>query len=74
MKKTITAVLVGGLLVATQAMASTQVSARVGDRVGAQAGTSSEFAGGVSAGLIFLAVTVASFALITQVNDDSESD
>ncbi|MDQ3125942.1 MAG: hypothetical protein M3Q74_10115 [Pseudomonadota bacterium] len=74
MKKTITAVLVGGMLVATQAMATTQATARVGDRVGAQAGETSEFAGGFSPALIFFAVTIASFALITQVNDDSESD
>ncbi len=74
MKKTIAAILVGGMLVATQAMATTQATARVGDRVGAQAGESSEFGGSLSPGLIFLAVTVVSFALITQVNDDSESD
>lgn len=74
MKKTIAAVLVGGMLVATQAMATTQVTARVGDRVGAQAGEASELGGGFSPALIFFAVTVASFALITTVNDDSESD
>lgn len=74
MKKTIAAVLVGGMLVATQAMATTQATARVGDRVGPQAGEASEFGGSLSPGLIFLAVTVVSFALITSINDDSESD
>ena len=74
MKKTIAAVAIGALLVATQAMATTQATARVGDRVGAQAGESSEFGGSLSPALIFFAVTIASFALITTVNDDSESD
>lgn len=74
MKKTIAAVAAGALLVATQAMATTQASARVADRVGAEAGEASEFGASLSPGLIFLAVTVASFALITTVNDDSESD
>ena len=74
MKKTIAAVLVGGMLVASQAMANTQAVARVGDRVGPQSGEASELGGGFSPTLIFLAVTVASFALITTINDDSESD
>lgn len=74
MKKTIAAVLVGGMLVATQAMATTQATARVADRVGAQADEASEFGSSLSPALIFFAVTVASFALITTVNDDSESD
>lgn len=74
MKKTIAAVAAGTLLVATQAMATTQASPRVGDRVGSQAGASSELAGGIAPGLIFAAITIAAFALITTVNDDSESD
>jgi len=74
MKKTIAAVLAGGMLVATQAMATTQATPRVGDRVGPQSGEASELAGGFSPALIFAAVTIASFALITTVNDDSESD
>lgn len=74
MKKMIAAVMVGGMLVATQAMATTQATSRVADRVGAQAGDANELAGGISPALIFIAVTVASFALITNVNDDSESD
>jgi len=75
MSKTIAAVAAGALLVATQAMATTQASPRVGDRVGPQSGASSELAGGVSAGLIFAAITVASFAVIVSAgDDDSESD
>lgn len=75
MKKTIAAVAAGALLVATQAMATTQASAKVGDRVGPQSGASSELAGGVAPGLIFAAITVASFAIfIAAADDDSESD
>lgn len=74
MRKTIAAAAAGALLVATQAMATTQASPRVGDRVGLKADASSELAGGIAPGLIFAAVTIASFALITTVNDDSESD
>ena len=75
MKKTIAAVAVGALLVATQAMATTQTTVKVGDRVGARSGASSEFAGGIAPGLIFAAVTVASFAIFfAATDDDSESD
>ena len=75
MKKTIAAVAVGALLTATQAMATTQASPKVGDRVGPQAGASSELAGGVAPGLIFAAVTVASFAMFLAATDeDSESE
>lgn len=75
MKKTIAAFAAGALLVATQALAATEISPRVGDRVGPQAGASSELAGGVAPGLIFAAVTVASFAIFfAATDDDSESD
>ena len=75
MKKTIAAVLAGSLLVAGQALASTQSVARVGDRVGPQAGASSEFAGGVPDALIFASVTVAAFLIVANLHDDdSESD
>ena len=41
----------------------------------ATAAESSEFAGGIPAGVIFIAAAVAGFALITSVDDDdSESD
>ncbi|WP_298744409.1 hypothetical protein [uncultured Brevundimonas sp.] len=74
MKKIATAILAGTLLVAGQAFATTESTVRVGDRVGAASAESSEFAGGISAGLIFAAATVAGFALIASINDDSESD
>jgi len=75
MKKIATAVLAGSLLVAGQAFATTESAARVGDRVGAVSTESSEFAGGIPAGVIFIAAAVAGFALITSVDDDdSESD
>ena len=75
MKKIATAVLAGTLLVAGQAFATTESAVRVGDRVGATAAESSEFAGGIPAGVIFIAAAVAGFALITSVDDDdSERD
>lgn len=75
MNKTIAAVAAGALLVATQAMATTQASPRVGDRIGPQAGASSELGGSVAPGLIFAAITVASFAIFfAATDDDSESD
>ena len=75
MKKIATAVLVGPLLVAGHAFATTESAARVGDRVGAVSTESSEFAGGIPAGVIFIGAAIAGFALITSVDDDdSESD
>lgn len=74
MRKTIAAVTAGLLLVAGQAAAANNSAvARVGDRVGARAGASSEFAGIplpvllIGTGVIIATITVAS-------NDDSESD
>lgn len=75
MKKAILAATVGLALVGGQAVAQNSASARVGDRVGPQAGETSEFAGAIAPGLIFAAITVASFVfLIEVVSDDSESD
>ncbi|MDP3401082.1 MAG: hypothetical protein Q8R97_08175 [Brevundimonas sp.] len=75
MKKTIAAVAAGVMLVATQAMATTQAGPKVGDRIGPQAEASSELAGGVGPGWIFAAVTVASFAIFfAAIDDDSKSD
>ena len=74
MMKTIAAVAAGVALVATQAMATTQSVAKVGDRIGAPAGSSSELAG-VPAGVLFAGITIASFAIfIAAADDDSESD
>lgn len=73
MRKTIAAVTAGLLLVAGQAAAgSNSVVARVGDRVGAQAGEASEFAGIPLPVLLIGAAAIA--ATVAIVNDDSESD
>ena len=75
MRKTIAAVTAGLLLVAGQAAASGSTSAvtRVGDRVGAVSGESSEFAGvPLAVLLIGAAVLVAAFVVAT--DDESESD
>ena len=74
MKKTIAAVTAGLLLVSGQALAAGQSSAvRVGDRVGPQAGESSEFAGIPLIGLIAAAGVLAAVIVVAS-NDDSESD
>ena len=73
MKKIIAASVVGLLLVAGQAVASTQAAPRIADRVGASADQSSEFAG-IPAGLIFAGVAILASVAITSINDDSESD
>ena len=74
MKKTLAAVAAGTLLIAGQAAATSQsATARVGDRVGAQAESSSEFAGIPVIGLLAIAGVIA--AAVTVVSgDDSESD
>jgi hypothetical protein len=73
MRKTLAAVAIGSLLVAGQAAAAGQgAAARVGDRVGAQAGNSSEFNGIPIIG--YLAIAGVLVAAISIVSDDSESD
>lgn len=74
MRKTIAAVTAGLLLVAGQAAAANQSAvARVGDRVGARADNSAEFAGiPLPVLLIGAAVIVATIAVAS--DDDSESD
>jgi hypothetical protein len=74
MRKTIAAVTAGLLLVAGQAAAANNSAvARVGDRVGARADASSEFAGiPLPVLLIGTAVIIATIAVAT--DDDSESD
>jgi hypothetical protein len=74
MRKTIAAVTAGLLLVAGQAAAANNTAvARVGDRVGARADASSEFAGiPLPVVLIGTAVIIATFIVAT--DDDSESD
>ena len=75
MRKTVAAVAAGLLLVAGQAAAAgaTNATARVGDRVGASADSSSEFAGvPLPVLLIGAAVLVATVVVVS--DDDSESD
>ena len=73
MKKTLAAVTAGCLLIAGQAAATSQGFTRVGDRVGAKAEASSEFADIPVIGLLAIAGVLA--AAIAVVSDDaSESD
>lgn len=73
MKKTLAAITAGCLLVAGQAAATTQGVARVGDRVGATADASSEFAGIPIVGLLAIAGVIAA-AVVVVSDDASESD
>ena len=74
MKKTLAAIAVGSLLIAGQAAATSQgATARVGDRVGPQAGSSSEFLGIPVIGLVAIAGVIAA-AIVVVSDDDSESD
>lgn len=75
MRKTIAAVTAGLLLVAGQAAAagSTTVGARVGDRVGATADSSSEFAG-IPLPVLLIGAAVIVATVVVASNDDSESD
>ena len=75
MRKTIAAVTTGLLLVAGQAAAAGSTSAvtRVGDRVGAASGESSEFAG-VPLPVLIIGVAVLVAAVVVATDDDSESD
>ena len=73
MRKTIAAVTAGLLLVAGQAAANNSAAVRVGDRVGARAGASSEFAG-IPLPVVLIGTAVI-IATIVVLNDDaSESD
>ena len=75
MKKTIAAVTAGFLLVAGQAAAANNNSAsvRVGDRVGASSGESSEFAG-VPLPVLLVGAAVIVATVVVATDDDSESD
>ncbi len=74
MKKTIAAVTAGLLLVAGQAAAANDSAvARVGDRLGATADESSEFAGVPLPVLVVLGAIVVA-TVVAATDDDSESD
>lgn len=73
MKKTVAAITAGLLLVAGQAVAQNNSSTvRVGDRVGAQAGESSEFAGIPLP--ILIVGGIVGILVLKEVFDDSDSD
>ena len=74
MKKTLAAIAAGSLLIAGQAAATSQsATVRVGDRVGPQAESSSEFAGIPVIGLLAIAGVIAAGVAVVS-DDDSESD
>lgn len=74
MRKTIAAVTAGLLLVAGQAAAAnTSATARVGDRVGARADASSEFAG-IPLPVLLIGTAVIIATVVVASDDDSESD
>ncbi len=74
MRKTIAAVTAGLLLVAGQAAAANNSAvARVGDRVGARADASSEFAG-IPLPVLLIGTAVLIGTIIVASEDDSESD
>ena len=74
MRKTIAAVTAGLLLVAGQAAAAnTSAVARVGDRVGARADASSEFAG-IPLPVLLIGTGVIIATVVVLNDDDSESD
>ncbi|MDZ4109063.1 MAG: hypothetical protein U1E18_05605 [Brevundimonas sp.] len=74
MKKTIAAVTAGLLLVAGQAAAANDsAAARVGDRLGATADDSSEFAGVPLPVLVVLGAIIVA-GVVAATDDDSESD
>lgn len=74
MRKTIAAVTAGLLLVAGQAAAANDSAiTRVGDRVGASADASSEFAG-VPLPVLLIGAAVIVATVVVASDDDSESD
>jgi len=75
MRKTVAAAVAGLLLVAGQAAAAgaTSTVVRVGDRVGAQAESSSEFAG-IPLPVLLIGAAVIVATVVVATDDDSESD
>lgn len=74
MRKAIAAAAVGMLLVAGQAAAAQNSAvARVGDRVGADAGEASEFAG-IPLPVLLIGAAVVVAVVVVASDDDSESD
>lgn len=72
MRKTIAAVTAGLLLVAGQAAANNSAVVRVGDRVGARADASSEFAG-IPIFVLLIGAAVLITTVVVATDDSSES-
>lgn len=75
MRKTVAAITAGLLLVAGQAVAagSTNATVRVGDRVGAAADASEQFAG-IPLPVLLIGAAVVVATVVVASDDDSESD
>ena len=73
MKKIVTAAVLGAVLVAGQAVASTQAAPRIADRVGATAGEADGLAA-IPVPLLFLGGAILAGVIIDQATDDSDSD
>ncbi len=74
MKKTVAAITAGLLLVAGQAVAqNNSATVRVGDRVGAEAGDTSDFAG-VPIFVLLIGAAVLITTIVVATDDSSESD
>lgn len=74
MKKVVSALAAGLLLVAGQAAAANNSAAsRVGDRIGAEAGEASEFAG-VPLPVLLVGAAIIVAGVVAATDDDSESD
>ncbi|SFS78167.1 hypothetical protein SAMN05192570_2583 [Brevundimonas viscosa] len=74
MKKVVSALAAGLLLVAGQAAAANNsAAARVGDRVGVDAGEASEFAG-VPLAVLAVGAAIIVAGIVVATDDDSESD
>ena len=73
MKKIVTAAVLGAVLVAGQAVASTQAAPRIADRVGATAGEADGLAA-IPVPLLFIGGAILAGVIIDQATDDSESD
>lgn len=74
MKKILAAITAGGALVASQsALANADATSRVGDRVGATSGESSEFSG-VPLPVLLVGAAIVVATVVVATDDDSESD
>lgn len=73
MKNILAAGTIGLLLLAGQAAAQNTAAVRIGDRVGAQKGETSEFAG-LPTSVVLIGAAVLVTLVVVAADDDSESD